>query len=107
MEDRTIKPLDDVAEAYAEIRDQRMELTEREHALKVQALKLMKKYDKTIYRHDTIEITVVPGEEDVKVRVKRDKPEEDEGERAAAEEGARITDGEFGEERRAAVDSAE
>jgi hypothetical protein len=71
MEDRSIHELDDVAEQYAEIRDQRMELTEREHTLKGLTLKLMKKHGKTIYRHDGIEITVVPGEDDVKVRVKK------------------------------------
>src|SRR5215471_10381704 len=79
MEDHAIKPLEEVAEQYAEIRDQRMELTEREHSLKTHALKLMKKYDKTIYRHGGVEITVVPGEDDVKVRVKKPGDEDQAG----------------------------
>jgi hypothetical protein len=81
MEDHAIKALEDVAAQYAEIRDERMELTRREHETKTLALKLMKKYDKTIYRHDGIEITVVPGEDDVKVKVR--KLEDDDDDEAA------------------------
>jgi hypothetical protein len=76
MEDRTIKPLEDIAEEYVEIRDQRMDLTQREHALKQHAMKLMKKYDKTHYKHDGVEIFIVPGEDDVKVKVKKAGDEE-------------------------------
>jgi hypothetical protein len=97
MEDRAIKPLEDVAAEYAEIRDSRIDLTQREHALKVHALRLMKKYEKTIYRHDGIEITVVPGEDDVKVKVK--KADDDD---AAPAAGA-----EFADERRQAVEADE
>ena len=76
MEDHAIRPLEDVAKRYAEIRDERMELTKEETQLKKSALALMKKYDKTIYRHAGITITVIQGEEDVKVRVqKADKDE--------------------------------
>jgi hypothetical protein len=113
LEDHAIKPLEEVAEHYAEIRDQRMELTEREHTLKVHALKLMKKYDKTIYRHNGVEITVVPGEDDVKVRVKKggdddvdtDDAADDAGEPTAdAGDTAAIADVHQTAERRAAVD---
>jgi phosphate starvation-inducible protein PhoH len=71
LEDHAIKPLEDAAELYAEIRDQRMELTQREHELKINALKLMHQYKKTIYRHNGVEITLVHGEDDVRVRVKK------------------------------------
>jgi hypothetical protein len=71
LEDHAIKPLEEAAEHYAEIRDQRMELTQREHELKIHALKLMRKYEKTIYRHNGVEITLVHGEDDVRVRVKK------------------------------------
>jgi hypothetical protein len=107
LEDRAIKPLEEVAEEYAEIRDARVELTAREHALKVHALQLMKRYEKTIYRHDGIEITVVPGEDDIKVRVKKaddesadDAPDPDAGDDAPADIGA-----EFADERAAAVNA--
>jgi hypothetical protein len=106
LEDHAIKPLEEVAENYAEIRDQRMELTQREHALKVHALKLMHKYEKTIYRHNGVEITVVPGEDDVKVRVK--KPGDDDG----ADTGDDPTEADGADlqqtdERRQAVDAGE
>jgi hypothetical protein len=101
MEDHAIKPLEDVAEAYAEIRDERMQLTQREHDLKGNALKLMHKFGKTIYRHNGVEITVVPGEEDVKVRVKKGGDEDDEEAPAA---GARFGSATQTEERRRAVD---
>jgi hypothetical protein len=102
MEDHAIRPLEEVAEEYAEIRDQRMDLTEKEHALKTHALKLMKRYDKTIYRHNGVEITVVPGEDDVKVRVKKGDDDED----APTGAEARIGHVEQTEERRQAVDEA-
>jgi hypothetical protein len=108
LEDHAIKPLEDVAESYAEIRDARMELTQREHETKSLALKLMAKYGKTIYRHNGVEIVVVPGEDDVKVRVK--KPGDD----AAADAGDDVdaidetfTDVEQSDERRDAVDRVE
>lgn len=76
-EDRAIKPLEDIAESYADVRDRRMALNKEEAELKTHALKLMHKYDKTIYRHDGIEIRIVDGEEDVKVKVKKATDEDD------------------------------
>lgn len=70
-EDRAIQPLEDVAASYADVRDRRIALNAEEHELKVHALKLMHKFDKTIYRHNGIEIRIVEGEEDVKVKVKK------------------------------------
>jgi hypothetical protein len=78
MEDHAIKPLEQLAEQYAEIRDSRIDLNEREHVLKLATLKLMKRYEKTVYRHNGIEITIIPGEEDVKVRVKKMRDDDDE-----------------------------
>jgi hypothetical protein len=75
-EDRAIKPLEDVAAAYADVRDRRMVLNKEEHELKVHALKLMHKYGKTIYRRDGIEIRIVESDEDVKVKIL--KPGDDE-----------------------------
>lgn len=82
--DRKIKPLDDVAAAYAELRDRRMELTKEESELKQTAIKLMHKYDKTIYRHDGIEILLKEGEEDIKVKVKKAGDDEDDDDQADA-----------------------
>lgn len=77
MEDARIRELDDIAASYAEIRDQRIALNKDEAELKASAIALMRKHGKTIYRHDGIEIRIIPGEEDVKVKVKPPKEEED------------------------------
>jgi hypothetical protein len=87
-EDRAIKPLEDVAAAYADVRDQRMALNKEEHELKATALQLMKKFDKTIYKSDGVEIRIVPGEDDVKVRVKKPGEDDDEAADDVAIEGA-------------------
>jgi hypothetical protein len=88
MQDTAIKPLEDIAAAYADVRDQRMALNKDEHDLKQAALKLMKKYGKVIYRHEGIEIRVVPGEEDVKVKVRKPgeaQPDDEEHDLAVSE----------------------
>jgi hypothetical protein len=89
IEDRAIKPLEEVAVEYAEIRDQRMELTQDEKTLKQRALKLMHKFGKTTNRHGDVLIKVLPGEEDVKVRIGKptiDEPEEEDEEQNGADE---------------------
>ena len=70
-EDRRLQPLDDLAAAYAEVRDRRMELTDEEGQLKARAIALMHQFKKTIYKHDGIEIRLVAGAEDVKVKVRK------------------------------------
>jgi hypothetical protein len=79
-EDRRLQPLDDLAAAYAEVRDRRMELTDEEGALKARAIALMHQFKKTIYKHDGIEIRLVAGAEDVKVKVKGRKATDDKDE---------------------------
>ena len=93
IEDRAIKPLEDAANDYAEIRDERMRLTEQETGLKAKLLSLMKKYQKTTYDRDGIHVEIVHEEETVKVRVKKpseggeDAPDdEDAGEQVAGAE---------------------
>jgi len=71
LEDARIKPLEDLAAAYADVRDRRIELNREESELKQHAIKLMHRHDKTIYRRDGIEIRLVEGDEDVKVKVKK------------------------------------
>lgn len=94
MEDSAIKPLEDMGAAYADIRDQRIELNREEASLKQGTIKLMHRYGKTIYRRDGITIRLVEGDEDVKIQV---KPHADEGIPAGG-------GGEFAEERAAAVE---
>lgn len=80
MDDRAIKPLEDIAESYADVRDRRIALNLEESNLKGAALKLMKKYDKQIYKHNGVEIIVTSGEEGIKVKVpkKGDGDDDDE-----------------------------
>jgi hypothetical protein len=80
MEDRSIRALEEVASEYADIRDRRMALLQEEIELKGRAMRLMKKHGKSEYRRDGIEILIVPGEESIKVRVK--KVSDDEGDSA-------------------------
>jgi hypothetical protein len=77
-EDRRLQPLDDIAAAYADVRDRRIDLNREEAELKATALQLMHQFDKTIYKHDGIEIRLVAGEEDVKVKVRKATEDEDE-----------------------------
>ena len=76
MEDREIKDLRVGALDYAEVRDERMELTEREHDLKVKLLTLMKKHKKKEYNCDGIKISVVAEQETVKVKIRKEKDED-------------------------------
>jgi hypothetical protein len=83
LEDRAIAVLDDAALSYAEIRDQRMELTLQETQAKDKVSKLMHKRGKTKYQHGNILIELIPEGEKVKVRI---KPEGEENESPAEEE---------------------
>jgi len=73
MEDAVIDELEDAAREYANVRDERMELTKSETVEKEKLLGLMKKHDKKIYRHEDIEIKVVPEGETVKVRILKER----------------------------------
>ena len=77
MEDHAIPELERLAQQYASIRDQRMELNREEITLKSTALAAMKKHKRAVYHHDGITVTVVPAEEGLKVKVVK-KPAEDE-----------------------------
>jgi hypothetical protein len=70
-EDRAIKPLEQAAAAYADIRDQRIALNVDEAKLKASLLALMHKHGKTIYQRDGVTITVIPEGESVKVKVRK------------------------------------
>lgn len=77
MEDRQLDDLEQAATSYAGIRDQRMELNKEEIELKGTLLTLMKKHGKETYKHDGIEINIVHEEETVKVKVAKEKEEEE------------------------------
>jgi hypothetical protein len=73
MEDPQIEELEGSAENYADIRDQRMELTKEETAAKDELLGLMKKHGKTSYVHDGYDIKVIVESEKLKVRIKKEE----------------------------------
>jgi hypothetical protein len=73
MEDRTIAPLEKLAADIADIREQRDELLTRERALRGKGLAAMKQYGKARYMHDGIEIRIMPGEEQIKITVRKPK----------------------------------
>jgi len=77
-EDRAIKPLEEAAQDYAEIRDRRMALNAEEVGLKAKVLRLMKHHGKQAYHRDGVSIEIVVEEETVKVRVKKVDDETDE-----------------------------
>lgn len=70
-EDAKIDALEEIAEDYASIRDQRQLLTVQEVDLKSKVLDLMKANGKEHYRRNGVEITIIHEDETVKVRVKK------------------------------------
>jgi len=70
MENTKITAIENAAMDYAEIRDERQELTLREVELKTKLLDLMHKAGKTEYKRNGISVKIVPEGENVKVRVK-------------------------------------
>ena len=70
-EDAKIDALEEIAEDYASIRDQRQLLTVQEVDLKSKVLDLMKANGKEHYRRNGVEITITHEKESVKVRVKK------------------------------------
>ena len=73
MEDPEIEALEEAAEDYADIRDQRQELTVEEVRLKTELLDLMHSHKKTEYNHNGVNIKVIIESEKVRVRIKKEK----------------------------------
>jgi len=88
MENRKLADLHNVAQQYAGVRDERMELNQREVELKDQLLALMKKHDKREYLCEDVEIRVVAEEETVKVRILKPKEEDEAADSKAKAAGA-------------------
>jgi len=69
MERKTVKELDDAAEAYVEQRDARMVLSVKEKDAKDALIAVMKKHGLDVYKDATanLRVTLVPGKDGVKV----------------------------------------
>lgn len=68
-EDAAIQTIEDKAIELAEVRSERISLSQQEGELKKDLLDLMKKHKKTHYEHGNITIDVVVEKENVKVKV--------------------------------------
>lgn len=77
MADAKISSLHNAALDYAEIRDQRQELTTQEVDLKAKLIRLMHDNKKETYDYNGVHIELVHEDETVKVRIKRVKEGED------------------------------
>jgi hypothetical protein len=77
MTERRIEELHAKALEYVGIRDSRMELTEQEVELKGELMELMKKHKKDKYVCEGVEMTIVAGEPNLKVKVKKEATETD------------------------------
>ena len=77
MKDAKISALQNAALDYAEIRDQRQELTKQEVDLKTRVINLMHKHGKDTYDYQNVHIELVKEDETVKVRIKKQKVDAD------------------------------
>jgi hypothetical protein len=81
MERKTIREVNDAAEAYVDVRDERMKLTEKEVEAKQALISAMQKHELSVYRDDSasppLVVTLVEGKVNVKVALSDDGgPEE-------------------------------
>jgi hypothetical protein len=73
MENMRIRPLDKVAAAISEVREQMNELRGTEKELLGEALTLMRKHEKTSWNHAGVEMARIPGQEHLRVRTSNKK----------------------------------
>ena len=71
MDDPKIEELEGLAEDYAEVRDERMELSTRESNLTKDLLSAMKRLKRESYVHEGISIKIIHEKENVKVRINK------------------------------------
>ena len=70
-DDAQIAEIEQAAEDYVEVRDERQELTRKEVAAKEILHAAMRKYHKTHYSRGGIEVDIITAEETVKVRIRK------------------------------------
>lgn len=73
---RKIAEIHDIAEQYADARDERQALTQKEVELKGELLKAMKRHKKTEYSFGDVEVRIVVEEESIKVRIRKHSEED-------------------------------
>ena len=90
MEDRALAALEAKAEEYADIRDERMQLTEQESELNDELLALMKKHKKAEYHHGEVHCWVKATDEKVKVKIGEITPKQKKAESADVSTAAKL-----------------
>lgn len=98
MEDRALIALETKAEEYAEVRDERMELTEKESELNAELLALMKKHKKAEYHHGEVHCWLKATDERVKVKIGEITPRQKRKESAEVSTTAKLEAEEESEE---------
>lgn len=78
MEDAQIEVLEEKAREYADVRDSRIGLSQKEGELKKQLLDLMKAQEREHYQREGITIDIVHEKENLKVKVKGKKVDDEE-----------------------------
>lgn len=78
MEDARIGALDDIAHSIADVREQKNKLANEEKQLLATALKLLREHKRTIWKHNGVELVLVPGEEKVRARLVKGEARDDE-----------------------------
>jgi hypothetical protein len=75
MENREIPEIEQAADAYREVRDDRCELSKQESTAKARLIEVMKKYKRTLYSYNglMVDLTTVDN-----VKVRSDKKNDDE-----------------------------
>lgn len=74
-EDHRLEDLHSAAEAYVDVRDERMALTEKEVERRDEVRTLMLKHKKKVYHCDGVEIKIIDGEPKIKVKVRKENEE--------------------------------
>jgi hypothetical protein len=91
MGDARIEVLEDKALQYAEVRDERISLSQKEGELKGQLLDLMKAQKREHYQRGNIKIDIVHEKENIKVKVKAGGDDEDDDDEEAAADTEKST----------------
>jgi hypothetical protein len=86
MEDNKIEVLEEIALQYADVRDDRIGLSQKEGELKGKLLDLMKAQKREHYQRGNIKIDIVHEKENVKVKVKAESVEGEEKSHEDADE---------------------
>jgi tryptophanyl-tRNA synthetase len=90
MTDRKIEALEDAALAYAEVRDERIELSKSEIDKKSDLMALMHQHKKKSYHRGNIHIDLIVEKEKIKVKIKSQSDDSDDSEDELEDEDVEV-----------------